>query len=258
MTVRLFSFGGGVQSVAALVLAAQERIDFPLFVFADVGEDSENPTTVAYVHDVAEPFARDHGIEFVTVAHRRTLLSALTAESRSIVIPVRMSNGAPGNRRCTFEWKMRPVAAEAKRRGATRVAPAVVGLGISVDEVHRARTDSGIPHETLAYPLLDLRMTRNDCADVIRSAGLPVPPKSACWFCPFHRPSTWADMRRETPDLFSAACDLEAGLNRRRAMLNKDDVWFTRFARPLGEAIDGNQEAFGWGDEMCESGYCWT
>ncbi|WP_254897837.1 hypothetical protein [Kitasatospora sp. NA04385] len=35
--IRSFSFGGGVQSTAALVLAAQGRIDYRTFLFANVG-----------------------------------------------------------------------------------------------------------------------------------------------------------------------------------------------------------------------------
>ena len=41
MTLRSFSYGGGVQSTAALVLACRREIDFPLFIFANTGDDSE-------------------------------------------------------------------------------------------------------------------------------------------------------------------------------------------------------------------------
>lgn len=60
-----FSYGGGVQSTAALALAAQGIIDFPVFLFCNVGDDSENPETLTYVHDVAMPYAREHGIEVI-------------------------------------------------------------------------------------------------------------------------------------------------------------------------------------------------
>jgi hypothetical protein len=43
----VFSYGGGVQSTAGLVLAAAGRINFPNFVFANVGEDAEHPATLA-------------------------------------------------------------------------------------------------------------------------------------------------------------------------------------------------------------------
>lgn len=45
--IRAFSYGGGVQSTAALVLAAQGIIDYPLFLFSNVGDDSEHPGTLS-------------------------------------------------------------------------------------------------------------------------------------------------------------------------------------------------------------------
>src|SRR5690348_2960939 len=55
--LKIFSYGGGVQSTAALVLAAQGRLDYRTFVFCHVGADSENPETLSYVCEVARPFA---------------------------------------------------------------------------------------------------------------------------------------------------------------------------------------------------------
>jgi len=53
--LRVFAYGGGIQSTAALVLAAAGRINFPVFLFANVGEDSEHPATLAYLHHTARP-----------------------------------------------------------------------------------------------------------------------------------------------------------------------------------------------------------
>lgn len=63
--IKAFSFGGGVQSTAALVLAAQGRIDYRTFLFANVGSDSELPATLRYVRDFAIPFAEAHGLSIV-------------------------------------------------------------------------------------------------------------------------------------------------------------------------------------------------
>jgi len=65
MSLRTFSFGGGVQSTAALVLASQSKIDFQTFLFANVGADSENPATIEYVEKFSKPFAGAHGIELI-------------------------------------------------------------------------------------------------------------------------------------------------------------------------------------------------
>jgi hypothetical protein len=54
---RQVSYGGGVQSNALLVLAAQGPIDYRTFPFANVGDDSEHSATLRYVRDVAMPYA---------------------------------------------------------------------------------------------------------------------------------------------------------------------------------------------------------
>ncbi|MEV4993182.1 phosphoadenosine phosphosulfate reductase [Streptomyces niveus] len=267
--VRSVSYGGGVQSTALLALAAQGRIDFRTFLMANVGDDSENPGTLRYLDKFARPYAAAHGLELavldrvmVRTGEKRTLYGQLTREgSRSIGIPVRMSNGAPGTRSCTAEFKIKVIGREVKRRGATKEAPATVGVGISLDEIHRANSRRCEPHERIVYPLLELGLRRADCVRIIRDAGLPVPPKSACWFCPFRRPEAWHDMRRTQPDLFDKACGLEEVINKRRDELGKDHVYLTRFGRPLHKAIPDGVDllpGFDEADGACDSGWCMT
>lgn len=255
--------------MSALVLAADRRIDFPLFLFSNVGDDSENPATLRYVEEYAKPYAEEHGIELVELqrvmqrtGETRTLWQDLTRDgSKSLKIPVRMSNGAPGTRSCTADYKIGVIGRELKRRGTTAENPATIGIGISVDEIHRANNRKVEPHEVITYPLLDLGLRRTDCARIIRDAGLPVPPKSSCFFCPFHRPETWHDQRRNEPELFEKSCQLEDLLNRRRDELGKDHVYLTRFGRPLREAIPDGVDLlpmFDEADGLCDSGWCMT
>lgn len=267
-TLRAVSYGAGVQSTALLVLAAHQRINFPLFVMANVGDDSEHPATLAYARQIAQPYARRHGIELVIRNRTRrdgsieTLWGRLMRDgSRSLPIPVRMSNGAPGTRSCTADFKIKVTAAELRHRGASKHRPATIAIGISVDEIHRANNRRVGPHEQIVYPLLDLRLRRADCVALITAAGLPVPPKSSCFFCPLHRPSAWQDMARDEPDLFDRICQLEDTLNRRREALGKDPVFLTRFAIPLRAAIGTNQPllpllADDDEDGECDTGYC--
>lgn len=274
MKLRVISYGGGVQSTALLVLAARGRIDFRTFLMANVGDDSEDPRTLAYVRDVARPYAARHGIELHLLDRVRrdgtveTLWGRLMREgSRSLPIPVRMDNGAPGTRSCTSDFKIKVIGKWVKAHGATADNPATIGIGISRDEIMRANNRRSEPHERVVYPLVGigeetgLSMSRQDCMNLIAEEGLPVPPKSSCFFCPFHRPSAWVDLRRERPDLFDRSVELERTLNERRAMLGKDPVWLTRFARPLDEVI-GEPEAllpgFDEADGECDSGWCFT
>lgn len=227
--------------MAALVLAAQRKIDYRLFLFANVGRDSENPGTLDYLESTAIPYATINGIELVELhkvrrdGRRMTLMQRINEAEASVPIPMRMANGAPGNRQCTGDFKIAVVAKELKRRGASRDNPAVVGLGISLDEYQRARTDSRVAHETLEYPLLQRRMTRSDCVLTIKDAGLPVPPKSACWFCPFQSPASFQRMRHDDPARFVLAATLERQMIERRAKLGKVPVYLTRYGRPIDQ-----------------------
>jgi 3'-phosphoadenosine 5'-phosphosulfate sulfotransferase (PAPS reductase)/FAD synthetase len=266
MTIRAFSFGGGQQSTAALVLAAEGKIDFPLFIFSNVGEEAENPATLDYVEKWAKPYAEANGIELIEVRKIRRggepddLYKQIQRQQRSISFPVRMANGSPGNRTCTADFKMKVVDKELKRRGASAEDPAITGLGISTDEFQRAKTerDPRRPHILRHYPLIEMNLSRMDCQKIIRNAGLPVPPKSSCWFCPFQGLDQWRTLRRNQPELFAKAEELEKMLNERRKMLNRDNVWLTRFNRPIGEVV-ADQMVLELGDlDNCESGYCLT
>lgn len=265
--LRTVSYGGGVQSTSLLALAATGKINFHTFLFANVGDDSEHPDTLRYVREIAAPYAERHGIELVELhRHRRdgtteTLRGRLMREgSRSIPIPMRMSgNGAPGTRSCTADFKIRVVAKELKRRGATVENPATVAIGISVDELERAKpgVDDRMPYQFRTYPLLDLGLHRSDCRRIIEDAGLPVPPKSSCYFCPYHDTEAWRRLKRDTPALFDDSCHIEITLNERRAMLGRDPMWMHRSLRPLRESVDDQAQLPGLGDD-CDSGWCFT
>lgn len=266
--IRTISYGGGVQSTAMLVLAVQGRIDFQTALFCNVGDRAEAPETLAYVEQVAAPYCEANGIELVQLRRRwvrgeragqaEDLWDRLTREgSRSLPIPVRMSNGAPGTRSCTIDFKIQVMAKWHKQHGATKETPAHVAIGFSTDEIERTERAHSRDYEVVEYPLLDLRIDRSACAEIIRKAGLPVPSKSSCFFCPFHSPRHWAEMRRDRPEQFWKAVELEQRLNERTTR-GKDPVWLTRFNKPLDEAIAEAQPAL-FSDEpegFCLSGTC--
>lgn len=267
--LRVFSYGGGVQSTAALVLAVQGKIDFKTFLFANVGDDSEHPATLRYVREVAMPYAVANGIRLEEL-HRvkrdgseETLYGRLMKQGgRSQTIPVYLSSGAPGSRSCTADFKIRVIGKWLRLNGATAAIPAVTGLGISLDEFHRARSDSGIAYQELVYPLITLRLTRQDCVQIIERAGLSVPPKSSCWFCPYHSMRKWQDMRDNEPEMFWKAVDIERHMSQRRLDdAGKDAVWLSRKLVPLDQATSPHRQLPMLLDETedaCESGYCMT
>src|SRR5690606_16866009 len=101
--MKVISYGGGVQSTALLVLAARREIDFRTFLFANVGDDSEHPATLAYVREIAIPYAMRAGLDIHQPNRRRRDGASETpihprdrADTRPTPNPVRMANRAPG------------------------------------------------------------------------------------------------------------------------------------------------------------------
>lgn len=219
--IRVFNNGAGVQSTAALVLAARGKIDYRVFIRANVGDDSENPETIAYYDQVHRPFAAAHGITLIDVRHTKkddsqpTLLERIYTP-HGVPIPIRGSNGMPLSRSCTGDFKIKPITKWLKRQGATKDNPAISGLGISMDEFQRMKNTSGIAWQHLDYPLITLRLSRDDCKRIIATAGLPPTPESSCWFCPFHRLSTWQKMHDQHTDLFNQSVHIEQFLSKKK------------------------------------------
>jgi hypothetical protein len=208
-------------------------------------------------------FAAARDIEMIEVHARRfgedvsLYQSVLREDAKGIAIPMRAANGAPGLRACTRDYKVRPISLETRARGATTKDPAVVGLGISLDEYQRMNV-SRISWQTFEYPLIDLRLTRDSCEEIIRRAGLPVPPKSACWFCPFLRSSRWREMKERQPNLFMNAVVFENDINAKQARNGKPPVYLTRFGKSLDRVFDHDQSMMDFDEDTCDSGMCMT
>ena len=64
-------------------------------------------------------------------------------------------------------------------------------------------------HCDFRYLLQDWGLERAQLADIIRAAGLPVPGKSACFFCPATRPSEVVELRLQHPSLYRRAVEME-------------------------------------------------
>lgn len=260
-----------MQSTALVIMAASRDSDFEEVMggqvanalFANVGD------TLEFVRDVVTPWAAERDVWVRELQrHKRdgeveTLWGRLMKEgSRSLPIPVRMDNGAPGRRSCTADFKIKVVGKWLKQHGASADNPARVAIGISTDEVQRVSNKRVEAYEQPIYPLIELGWDRSRCQALIVDTFGRTAPKSSCFFCPFHRPAVWAEMRRDEPELFWQSVELERTLNDRREMLGKDHVYLTRFARPLDEAIGEAQTQLpgfeSIGEAGCDEGYCFT
>ena len=265
MSITAISYGGGVQSTALAVLATQGRIDVDVAIFANVGDRAENPATLNYLA-MFVPWAADLGLEVIerrwvdrTGKARDLYDDCMTEGRRSIDIPVRMNGGAFGHRKCTDRYKIAVVGRELRVRGASAANPATVMVGISTDEYQRANRRHAKPWELPTYPLLDLGLSRRDCEQIIVDAGLPIPPKSSCWFCPMQGPKGWANRRRSDPVTFVAGIELERRLNETRVAMGRDEVYLGAPGVLLEDMPDDDPTLFdAFNDGRCDEGYCWT
>lgn len=254
--IEVVSLGGGIQSTALVILnvtgAVQPAADFALF--ADPG--SEMPETYENVERL-RVWAEERGFRVITVANPVRLEDQLRSEEPFVPIPM-LKKGGMMSRQCTSNWKVRVIHRTLRWLGAKT---ATAQLGISVDEILRAK-DSRLKWQTNRFPLLELGLSRDDCIQVIEDAGLPVPPKSACYFCPYTNKQRWLDMAREHPELLAQAVDLEEVLGKKLSAEGRKDPgpWYlSTWRRPLSEVFVKQAQV---GDDPdpaeaeCDSGHC--
>ena len=192
-TKHILSFGGGVNTVALMIVLVQEGLPLDEVVFADTG--GEAPETYQYL-EIVSGYLQEHKIAFRVVSKKaRDLLG--TCWHREVIPSVMW-------RWCTRDYKVKPIHAYYRSLNAH----VNQYMGIAFDEIDRMK-DSRVEYVTNLFPLIDRRMTREQCVEVIEKAGLPVPVKSGCYFCPFNSMGRWEWLLEDHPDLFQKAIDLE-------------------------------------------------
>ena len=120
---------------------------------------------------------------------------------------------AYGFKSCSDKYKRRPQDKYVGRWGPARVCWAAGGkvtkaLGIDAGEARRAtiRQDRRYRYR---YPLIDWGWARPQCIAAIKRAGLPVPLKSACFFCPASKKEEVLWLTQHHHDLFARAVQME-------------------------------------------------
>lgn len=231
-TLRVLSLGGGMQSSTLALMAAR-------------GETEHMPDCAIWADTGNEPPSTHRMIDWLTdvlpyPVHRvKAEVDILTAlydgtDSRGnptgggiplFTINADGSHGQQG-RWCTDHWKLRQI--ERKIRELLEVpkhhrVPAGVTveswLGISLDELQRMRTAEK-PWNTNRYPLIEARMTRQDCrAWWTQNAPADAPPlaRSACVICPYHSDREWIELQDEHPEMIDAAAAGERSTQEKQA-----------------------------------------
>lgn len=262
----VISLGWGVQSWTIAAMAALGELP-PVNVAVHSDTTFERADTYAFAEQWT-PWLEARGVRVVMVSDPRAahiLKKSGTSDGHYTLMPVftldEVGKRGQLRRQCTSRWKIEPLhkwlGDELKRLDIDKT-PGVVRqqLGITMDEWQRAK-DSPVPWIKNTYPLLDRRMTRNDCLRWLEAHDLPTPGKSACVQCPFHSRAYWQEMKREDGPDWRAAVAHDARL---RA---SGRPWYLHSDRkPLEEAVVlPHETGQGWlfdadNEPGCDSGHC--
>jgi hypothetical protein len=166
---------------------------------------------------VLNQWLREHSLSEITVVSATQNGKPLTLEEFSL-----RSNGFPGvvygNGQCAVKFKINPQekycndhpqCKEEWERGE-RVNKYV---GYDAGEGRRIAKNQHIYDADKKYrhhfPLFEWGWSREQCADAIVRAGLPLPGKSSCFYCPNNKKEEIVKLWENHPELFARAVNME-------------------------------------------------
>ena len=254
--MKVLSFGAGVQSTTMLLMSLTgdiERADCA--IFADTGwEPKATYEHLKWMLDFCAWNKMPLHIVSAGDLRQDVLLMSRGKAARAAQPPLYVINrkgieGVPpvsgGTlwRQCTKEYKIEPIKAKVREllgvpKGKRVPKGTIVEMrkGISLDEAHRMK-DSRDAWIVNRYPLIDARMTRDDCVRWLKANGHAVPEKSACIGCPFHSNSFWRDQMLNRPDEFKDAEEFDTTLREQPYPNVTGQVYVHRRMLPLREAV---------------------
>jgi hypothetical protein len=206
------AYGLGVDSTAMLIGLAQHGIRPDLVLFADVG--GEKPETYLYA-SIMRQWLRDTDFPQFEVVRYRPPLAPYDTLFGNCWQNETLPSLAFGRKSCSIKWKREP-----QDRRVRQWLPALEawdsGLRVrkligfdACEERRRYGDQGGDPQYEYRYPLMEWGWDRTECQRVIAAEGLPVPVKSACYFCPASKKPELVELSRQSPDLYQSALALE-------------------------------------------------
>jgi len=183
------SHGMGVNSTALMLLLEDWGVKYEA-VFVDVG--TEYPGTYQYLD-----YLKEQGYDI-------TVLKPNVEGFDNLYDYCKHHKVFPGlnTRWCTDKFKIRTLRKYIK-------TPCVMFIAIAYDEKHRAFTKPLKKGVVNSYPLIDYRIDRKKCIEIIKEHGLKVPRKSGCWLCPFASKTEIRELYLKYPDLYEKRKEIE-------------------------------------------------
>jgi hypothetical protein len=252
----VLNLGAGVQSSTLALMAARGEIK-PMPNFAIFADTQAEPTAVYTWLDWLEkqlPFPVYRVTKGDLTARSLTPMvrkkdtkwgkKGDTVMKRVIPIFGLKQNGektAALGRACTADYKIAPILKKIRelceiKRGQKEVT-VTQWIGISWDELQRMK-DSRDPWTQHRFPLIEKTMTRTNCKQWIQDNGYIEPPRSACYYCPFHSNEEWRLLRDNDPEHFQKAINFDRQLRQSFKDYDKTlkmEVFVHSSCKPLSE-----------------------
>lgn len=248
--MRVLSLGWGVQSFTLAAMVALGELE-PIDAAVHADTTHERSQTYGFAEKWTG-WLEERGVKVVTV-----LDASVIDVWHGKMIPAIMDNGRRrAFRTCTHRWKMIPIQRwiQANRNKEEKIE---LLLGISTDEFQRMR-DSKIKYITNYYPLVDMGMSRTDCAKWLIKNNLEIPVSSSCVFCPYHSDKAWREIKLDQSGDWDRAITVDRAIRKARPPY---DLFLHRSCKPLAD-VDlrtpqekGQMELWANWDEEC-SGIC--
>ena len=216
--LRVLSLGAGVQSTTLLLMMLHDEIPrADHVIFADTGWEPKK----VYEHlENLKVLMEKAKMPFHMVAKGNIRQDFLAESKRYASMPLHMTgeDGKKGmvRRQCTAEYKLGPLMKKQRELAGLKSGQRckehriTTVIGISLDESQRMR-DPMFSWIVNDYPLIDKRITRQDCLDWCADKGYALPPRSACIGCPFKNADEWRALK-EVPDEWADAVEFDEAL----------------------------------------------
>ena len=204
----IVSYGMGVDSTALLVGLAERGIRPDAILFADVG--SEQPVTYEYGNTIMPEWLERVGFPPITwVKYQPQNFKnwpPYSSLEENCLTNSTLPSLAFGFKSCSQKWKIAPQdkwttnwqnAREAWSQGLK--VKKFIGYDSGPADIRRRNHLGSNEHDLFSYeyPLINWGWDRAKCKDAITNAGLPIPEKSACYFCPATKPHELHSMPKD-------------------------------------------------------------
>lgn len=212
------AYGAGVDSTAMLIGLKRlgRRVD--LILFADTG--SEKARTYGYL-DIMDEWLARKGYPRITRIKRASPIAGDTSLHGECLRKRVLPSLAYGGHSCSLKWKVDPQWAHCKkvfgwshRRKSWshgRYITKLIGYDAGPADARRIKNAVGKwpPGHRYLYPLVEWGWDRERCISEIKSEGLPVPIKSACFMCPGSKKHEVEWLAENQPELADIAVAME-------------------------------------------------